>query len=245
MRIATQLTALAALAVLATNAFIYAQEKTEKCECPFSKASKVSADKSCSECPLSKTSTVATKTDDEEGCPVSAAMTKLPSLVYKVGDKEVCCSKSAAALAKKAEQPVSFIVGDDTFENEEKAYVALVKSTEKFVENFATPHKCEASGTTTIAGKKCGCSVKAGETAKLVKAAMKKVSLSYKVGEESCHCPTQAAALAKKSGEEKMFVVSGKSTSCEMTARLNLARAKYKAAVEALVAAEPKKDKDS
>ncbi len=44
----------------------------------------------------------------------------------------------------------------------------------------------------------------------------------------------EAATLAKSSGAKKEFVVAGEKTCCEMTARLNLARAKYKAAVEAL-----------
>jgi hypothetical protein len=78
--------------------------------------------------------------------------------------------------------------------------------------------------------------VQAGETAELVKTAVEGVTMSYAVGEEVCACPTKAAEMAQEGGVEKMFVVDGEKTSCEMTARLNLARAKYKAAVAAVVA---------
>ena len=39
-------------------------------------------------------------------------------------------------------------------------------------------------------------------------------------------------------GAEMKYVVGGEETCCEMTARLNVARAKYKAAVEALTKAQ-------
>jgi hypothetical protein len=68
--------------------------------------------------------------------------------------------------------------------------------------------------------------------------AMKKVKMTYVVGEKECHCPLQAQALAKEAGQEKQFLVDEEKTCCEMTARLNLARAKYKAAVTAMLQAQ-------
>ena len=58
--------------------------------------------------------------------------------------------------------------------------------------------------------------------------------MSYKVGEEACSCPNQAAALAKSTGTEKLFVVGKESTCCSTDARIKLAHAKYKAAVQAV-----------
>ena len=68
--------------------------------------------------------------------------------------------------------------------------------------------------------------------------AMAKVTVAYRVGEQECNCPVEAAKVAKESGKELQFVVGAEKTCCEKAARLTLARAKYKAAVEALVKAQ-------
>lgn len=177
------------------------------------------------------------------GCPVAAAMENLPKMTFKVGEEATCCNVAAEALAKKSDAPIQFVVGKTTFDNKEAAFTSLVEETESFVKEFMTPCKCEVSGQTSIAGKSCGCPVEAGKRAELVSTAAAKVTMSYAVGEKTCNCPVEAANLAKTSGAKKEFVVAGEKTCCEMTARLNLARAKYKAAVEALAAAEKKTEK--
>lgn len=182
------------------------------------------------------------KTECQGQCPIAKAMGELPKMTYKVGEEMTCCSESAAALAKKSEMPVHFVVGEKTYEAKEAAFTALVEQTETFVNDFITPCKCETSGVTKIAGKSCNCPVEAGNTAELVKAAANKVQMTYAVGEETCNCPMKAAEMAKASGAKKEFVVAGEKTCCEMTARLNLARAKYKAAVEALAATQAKSE---
>jgi hypothetical protein len=78
------------------------------------------------------------------------------------------------------------------------------------------------------------CPVAAGDVAKKVKKAMDSVAISYKVGDKSCDCPVEAKALAAAKSAKTVFVVDKEETECEHTARLNLARAKYKAALLAL-----------
>ncbi len=194
--------------------------------------------KACANCPSS--AAVAKDGESCSQCPVSIAMKKLPTMTYQVGDKSVCCSESAAALAKEHSKPIHFVVGKKTFEDKAKAYTALVESTEKFVSDFITPCKCETSGKTTIAGKSCHCPVQASQNAELVKKAVGDVKMTYVVGKEKCNCPTQAKTLAAKSDEKTTYVVAGKETCCNLEARLNLAKAKYAAAVKALAAAEKK-----
>ena len=179
-----------------------------------------------------------------EECPIKTAMGKLPKMTYKVGDKEVCCSQAAATLAKKSDAPMTYLVAKNEFTDKQKATTALVEATEKFVEEFTTPCKCEVSGKVTVAGAEHCCDVMAAETAKLAKAAMKKVHMTYMVGDKACNCPVEAASLAKTSGKDKLFVVAGEKTACSVTARLNLARAKYKAAVTALAKAKAESKKE-
>ncbi|MEL7500440.1 MAG: hypothetical protein AAFN77_22795 [Planctomycetota bacterium] len=173
-------------------------------------------------------------------CPIAKAMDALPKMTYTVGEHSACCPDSAAVLAKKHKLPVTYVVGKKKFDKKDTAFVSLVEQTESYVNKFIEPCKCEVSGKTTIAGKTCDCPVEAGKTAELVKTAAKKVQMTYVVGEKTCNCPHEAASLAKTSGKAKVFVVGDQKTSCEHTARLTLAKAKYKAAVEALAAASKK-----
>ena len=184
-------------------------------------------------CPFSNTSL--TSNQQEESCPImTAAMEKLPKMTFQVGEESTCCSVSAEALAKEHSQPIRFVVDEKTYEDKTEAYTALVSQTEEFVNEFVTPCKCEASGNTTLAGQTCDCPVTSAKYAEQVKAAVDSVSMSYKVGEETCDCPKQAASIAKSSDADVEFVVGEQCTSCELTGRLNLAHARYKAAVAAI-----------
>jgi hypothetical protein len=173
-------------------------------------------------------------TGSESTCPVNTAMGKLPKMTFAVGDESLCCSAMAKAKATEIGKPVEFVVGKEKFDSESKAFATLVSHTEKFVEEFTTPHTCSVSGNTTIAGETCACSVKAGELTSKVKLAMSKVAMSYKVGDKECSCPMEAAALAKAAGTEKTIIVDGEETTCNQSARLKMAIAKYKAAVLAM-----------
>lgn len=172
---------------------------------------------------------------DGSTCPVTAGMAKLPKIAYMVGDQALCCEESAKATALAAKTKLVYLVGTEKFDSSDKAFVSLVDQTEKFVSSFATPSTCKISGATTVAGETMTCSVKAGEVASKVKKAMDSVAISYKVGEKCCSCPVEAKALAANKKLKTLFVVDKEETECEQTARLNLAVAKYKAALMAMV----------
>lgn len=204
------------------------------------------AAKKCDKCPVSELSTSiagdctgkSCDTDCCKGCPVTAAMAKLPKMAYRVGTENVCCPDSAAKMAEEKKAALHFVVGEKVFEDKTEAYTSLVEQTEAMVSKFVTPSTCAASGTHTVAGKSCKCSVEAGKNAELVSAAIKDIKMTYTVGDKSCNCPTQAGTMAKTSGEKMTYVVGEEKTCCNMTARLALAKAKYKAAVTALVSAD-------
>lgn len=172
------------------------------------------------------------------GCPVTAAMAKLPKMTYRVGTENTCCAESAAKLAETNSAPIHYVVGENVFEDKTEAYTSLVEQTETMVSAFVTPTTCSESGCHTVAGKTCKCATQAGKNAELVKTAIKDIKMSYVVGEKTCNCPHEAGSLAKDSGEKMEYMVGEEKTCCNMTARLALAKAKYKAAVEALAAAE-------
>ena len=175
---------------------------------------------------------------DSGACPIEVAMGKLPKMTYLVGTEETCCSHTAAKFAKDQDVAIQYVVAKKKFANENEALVALADTTEKFVSEFTATSKCDVSGKFTVAGKELCCEVMAGQRATLAKAAMKKIEMVYLVGDKQCNCPNEAASLAKKTGKDKLFVVAGEKTCCGVTARLKLAQAKYRAAVEALAKAD-------
>lgn len=188
-------------------------------------------DTACSEC---------------QQCPVAKAMEALPSLVYRIGDETTTSPVQAGRIATKLKRKVEFVVADKVFKNEPEAFAAMVDMTEKFVGDFAKPRKCDESGNTIVAGKSVCCEVAAGQVAAVVKKAMDDVKVTYLVGNESVCCPDEAKALAEKSGEKVVQLVAGqKCSGCSTTTRLNLAHAKYKAAIEALLAADKKNTESS
>ncbi|MEM7314122.1 MAG: hypothetical protein AAF497_13325 [Planctomycetota bacterium] len=173
--------------------------------------------------------------DKEGACPVSKAMAALPKMTYQVGLKETCCAATAAKMVEATEGGhIHYVVGKKQFHDQGKAMVALASETEKFVNTYVSTHKCDKSGMTFVAGQSMACGQSAAKIAKVAKEAMKTVSMTYKVGGESCNCPNMATALAKKSGEKKHFVIGKESTCCSVDARIKLAHAQYKAAVQAV-----------
>ena len=214
----------------------------------FAESTAVEAKKCDKECQLAKSDCKSECQSKCGDCPVSQAVAALPKITFAVGGERTCCNEAAAELAKKHNADVKFVVADKEYCCENEAKVALVAATKKFVADFAEPKKCDVSGTTTIAGKQLSCCNSAAKTAKIVKAAMDKVEMSYLVGEKECHCPVEATAVAKESGKPTIFVVANEKTECKVTAELELARQKYIAAVKALAeadAAQSKSEKQS
>lgn len=180
----------------------------------------------------------ASQCDTNKGCPITAAMKRLPKLTYAVGEKKTCCPKEAAKLAKESSGHIHFCVAEKEFDSESDAQTALIEATENFLAAFTKPNTCPKSGQLTLAGQEQNCEKSAAHMAGLMQQAMAKMKLTYLVGNKECSCPTQAGILAKESGQEKLFLVGEEKTCCERTARLNLARAKFKAAVTAMVEAQ-------
>lgn len=224
-----------ALAVLALS--VDAQANCGKCGSKGASAEKSAAVACCGEkCTAEACS--ATQCDTSKGCPIAAAMERLPKLTYAVGEKKTCCPKEAAKLVKESGGHIHYCVADKEFDSESDAQVALIEATEKFVAASTKPHTCPKSGQLTLAGRVQTCEKTAAHTAESMQQAMAKVKLTYLVGDKECSCPVEAGRLAKESGKEKLFVVGEEKTCCEKTARLNLARARYKAAIEAMVQAQ-------
>ena len=102
-----------------------------------------------------------------------------------------------------------------------------------FCPSFPIARDSCLSGTITVAGQSLNCATTADAVAKTAAEAMEKVNMTYLVGEKQCSCPREAEKLAQETGDVRLCVVGDQKTACSVTARLNLARAKYLAAVRA------------
>lgn len=70
------------------------------------------------------------------------------------------------------------------------------------------------------------------------KVAMESVKPVYLVGDKEYCCPDKAATTAKADGGKVTFAVAGEKTFCEKTNGMNVAVAKYKAAIQAIAKLE-------
>lgn len=192
-----------------------------------------------------------------KACCQEAALVKMPSMGYKVGDKTVACPDEAAKLAKESKTTVKYVVGDKSFDDKGEALVAYTKELNGFVESATSTVKF------SVNGECMACPVSAGDAAKksgkpmmyrvatvdfknesdakkalaAAKEAADKVEMKIMVGDKSMSCPVSAADVAKKENKKVEYVVGESRTCCDVEGKLNLARAKAEAICSVLAKA--------
>lgn len=177
------------------------------------------------------------KGDCESQCPVAVAMQRLPKMTFAVGSEKTCCNEQAKRLAEQHSAPIHFVVAEKEYECCQAAKAALVEQTERFVKDFVAVRSCPASGTTFACGKSTSCSAEAQQWTSTIGKAVDKVKMCYVVDGDQANCSTSAQALAQQKNSKVEYVVGDQKTTCSLSARLELARAKYKSAVQAMAAA--------
>ena len=137
-----------AFAVLAFASATYAncgncgpkKATAEKKCCGKCDGAKVADAGTCSAATCSSATCSASGCDASKGCPIAAAMSKLPKISYAVGEKKTGCPDAAAKMVKESGGHIHFCVGDTEFDSKSEAQEALLVATEKFVADFAKPH---------------------------------------------------------------------------------------------------------
>ncbi len=194
---------------------------------------------------------------------VNNAVKNLPTLSFKVGNNVVCCYKEAQAISEHDELPMLYVVKNKSFANYDEAQSAYIGAVNEYITRYAsvkspsgdnssccagtkTAGSCSEEGAAVyeVAGRQFNCPDQAGSIAKMTQVAMKKVAMSYQVGDKTFECST----MARKAAGDKavQFVVHGaKPTSCQVSATRDLATAKIKAAETALAQAGHLAKRDS
>lgn len=175
---------------------------------------------------------------------------KLPAMLFKVGDKTVCCPEQAKSLAKGDEKVMQYVVADKTYTDEAEATEAYGKALDAFFSEittvkYAVGDNCmacpmSAKELAQKEGKKvqyrlATFSFNDQETANKAAAAAKeaagKVEMKMMVGDECVACPVSAKELAQKSGKRVEYVVGEMRTQCDKAAKVELNRARAAAAL--------------
>ena len=183
-----------------------------------------------------KTCKLAEKSDCE-ACPVTTAMKALPKISFVIAGEASTCAKSAET-AKAAGKEVKYVVAGKELCCAKMAKDAHVEAVETFVGKFASAHTCDTSGKTYVGNKGYACSQHASTVAAAAKKAMEGVKVSHIVADKEYCCPDKAGKAAKEAGAKVTYAVADEKTTCAKTSRMNVAVAKYKAAVQAIAKLE-------
>lgn len=186
-------------------------------------------------------------------CCQAKAGAKLPAISYKVGDKEFCCDKEAAEVAKASNATITYVVGGKTFAKQDEAMTAYADLLEKHLDGmltvkFVVGDECVACPTSAqqlakekrakvqyrLAAYDFESQEKADKAAGRAREAAEKVSIKMVVGDEAFQCPVSAKDASQKSGKPVEYAVGDCKSQCQTTARINLAKAKIDAASKAL-----------
>ena len=197
--------------MLASLSFAVAEEAAKPCE----KESKNVAKSECGE------------------CPVANAMEALPKISYIIAGEASACCKSAT-VAVEAGKVVKYVVAGKEHCCPTAAKDAHVEATEKFVASFSSTNTCDASGKTFVGNKGYECGQHATTVAAAAKKAMDGVKTVHLVGNKEFCCPTAAGEAAEQQSAKVTYVVAEETTPCAKTNRMNLALAKYQAAIQAI-----------
>lgn len=194
-------------------------------------------------------------------CPVaekvSAVLTSLPAIQYRVNGETTLCSKSAAAMADQSGKPIEFVIGDKSFDSKGKAIVQLTALLDEEMElmksiQFVAGGKCHACPVTAKSvAKRSNSSVKyrvagvdfnmKGDAQKARDAiiiAVADLSMSYKVDGQTFGCDKAAGAKCKKTGKNMTYVVGDTETGCKATAKLRLTEARIRKMIEVAAATQ-------
>ena len=195
-----------------------------------------------------------------EGCPVAkkieALLASMPAMKYRVNGEVTGCSKSAESMAKKADKPIEFLVGEDVLTDRGEATARLTALLDKEAETlqslqFVAGGKCHrcpmtaksvaVSTKTALAYRVGGVDFKKKEDAEKalasVRDALASVRMEYKVDGKTYGCSKSAGAKCKEAGKKMRYVIGEDETGFQTTAKLKLAERKVRKIVETAVSA--------
>lgn len=236
-----------------------AKTVSDKAPCGSKSAKLTSGKAPCGKSKGAPCGSHAALTSSKGGCKVTekvnAVLASMPSMKFKIGSETTSCCQSAAALAKKHNKPIEYVVGDEAFKTEGEATVRLASLVEKQVEDMKVVHyvaggtdyhcpktaaakakKAHAKLVYRVGGVDFSDQAKAEKAAVLASEKLGEVKMSYKVGKNTFCCDKMAGVKAKETGTKMVYVVGEEETNCQYEAKMLMAKAKLAAIVAAATA---------
>jgi hypothetical protein len=186
----------------------------------------------------------------------TAGCCAMPTMQYKVGDEVLSCPKAADKLAQEKGAPIVYLVSGKEYSDKNDALKAYADVVEEHLKSVTTVRymvgdKCvgcpmearelaKTSGGTVkycVAGVIFEDQAKADQAAKEAAKAAEAVQMTTLVDGKPYTCDKAAAEACHKSGHKPEYAVGECKTSCRMTARIELAKARIEAARQAVVKA--------
>lgn len=196
----------------------------------------------------------ATACEGEPNAAQASLVGYMPKMTFKVGDESTCCPKTAAALAKKSNDHVHYMVNNVSYDDKAEAMGAHAKQLHNYMmdlvriqyavngECVACPDSAKAmaaSCTSKNLQYKVGPATFDSAEAAIKASVMawnaaKNVSMQYAVGDEVTTCSKSAGAMADKASCSVEYVVNGQRTNCSKTAKYMQTVASVESALKAL-----------
>ena len=217
--------------------------------CGQKPATLTAAETGCGQCPHAGKS--AAKGHGPHAKRAQAVLASMPHMEYRVGGETMHCPKSARAVAEKTGGPMDYVVGDQTFTDQEKAVDWLTALLEMEVNSLQavqysaggdcfdcpkTAQEVAGETNTQVTYRACGFDFteknKAQKAVQLAREKLADVKMTYKVGDQSFCCDKMAGATAKKTGQPLHYVVGDAETTCPKTAKLRTLQSKIRTIVE-------------
>ncbi len=200
----------------------------------------------------------ATTASSGAGCPIAkkvqALLASMPSMKYRVNGEVTGCSKSAESMAKKAQKPIEFLVGEDVLTDRGEAIVRLTALLDKEAETLQSMqfvaggkcHRCPVTAKSVARKSKTALAYRVGgvdfekkegaeRALASIRDALADVRMEYKVDGKTFGCSKMAGAKCKEAGKKMTYVIGDEETGCQTTAKLKLAETKVRKIVETAV----------
>jgi len=178
----------------------------------------------------------------------------MPKMGYEVNGECIPCPKSAAAMAKKSNDHVQYVVNEVSYDSKAEAMAAHAKQLETFMmdlvriqyavdgECVPCPDKAQEMASSCSSKQmqyKVGPAVfdnaeDAIRASIMAYNAAQKVHMEYAAGDTVTQCSTSAKDMAKKAGCSVEYVVNGQRTPCSKTAGYLKTVASVESALKAL-----------
>ncbi len=221
--------------------------------CPTQKQCDKSGKSSCCQPKMAQAAACSTgkSCGSDQNCKTTCCAT--PKMKFMVAGEKLCCPRNAEILAKANDAKITYWVGGKEYQDRGAAMAAYYEVLEQYLNGmtqvrYAVAGQCVMCPQTAqqlagkdgnmvkycVAGRQFDREGEARAAAQAAHDAIEKVNWTITVDGKDYTCAKTANAMSKKCGSKCEYKVGEKSTGCQQTAQVELAKTRIEAAREAI-----------